>query len=108
MHALAMTAAIILTAVAQVLLKTGAARGRSFTTSFLNGYTLTGYAVFGVVTVFGVFALQGIRLSTFTAWASLAYPLVMLLSYFILREYLAKDRLLGTGLIVLGILVFSL
>lgn len=103
----AMALAILLSAFAQVLLKRGAAPGASRRQNFLNRRTLAGYALFGVVTILNMYALQAVDLKTMSAWVSATYVLVMVLSWKVLKEKIDGLTVLGCALIVLGIIIFN-
>jgi multidrug transporter EmrE-like cation transporter len=100
---------IVLTGLAQVLLKTGASKKSRDGHIYLNRFTLSGYSILFVVTFLSVYALQGIALKTFYAAAySLAIVIVTILSRFFLRERLSPDKVTGIFLILIGIIVFNL
>ncbi len=106
-HYLAMTAGILLTGFAQVLLKRGAMGNGSWLQNFFNWRTLTGYGIFGFVTVLNLYALQAIDLKTMSAWAASTYVWVIVLSWKFLKEKIDGRAALGCVLIVLGIIVFN-
>jgi len=106
-HAIALGAGIGLTATAHLLLKSGAS-GRAYRAALIHWRTLAGLMVFGLVTVLNVYALQQIPMNVFVAWSAAAYVLVVIGSAAILREGLGPAKLAASGLIVAGILLFSL
>lgn len=108
LHATALALGVGLTAVSQVLLRSGARGKDRFYASFLNWHTVIGYGLFVLVTMLNVFAMQTIPLKTVTAWVSLTYVVTMLLSRWLLGEELNRYMLAGAGLIVAGIVLFSL
>ena len=108
LHEIAMALAIMITAFSQLLLKSGASGQKTWLASFLNWKTMTGYVMFGMVTVLNVFAMQKIQLKIMAAWIALTYILVVVLSRYILKEYLCQTQIIGCLLIGIGILVFSL
>ncbi|OPX65134.1 MULTISPECIES: hypothetical protein [unclassified Methanoregula] len=100
---------ILLTGLAQVLLKTGATQKSSDENIYLNRFTLSGYSILLLVTILTVYSLQGIELKTFYAAAySLAIVIVTVLSGIFLREHLSRNKLTGILLILIGIIVFNL
>ncbi len=107
-HVAALGVGIVLTAVSQVLLRSGARNKSSLIGSFLNPHTLLGYGLFLAVTVLNVYAMQTILLKTVTAWVSMTYVATMILSRWLLKEELNRFMLMGAALIVAGIVVFSL
>ncbi|RJO68578.1 MAG: hypothetical protein C4523_07480 [Myxococcales bacterium] len=103
----ALTMLIVLNAFGQLLLRSGSARGETFWRSLLHPRSVAGYLIFLVVTVLSVYVMQAMPLRAFTAWTSLVFPAVVLLSALLLKEKLTRDHLFGTTLIVAGIVVFS-
>lgn len=107
-HGIALALAIVLTAISQLLLRQGAVRGARWMAGFVNPRSVAGYSLFVLVAALNVFALQAIPLRTLTAWTSLTYVLTIGLSHWILKEKLNAGMLAGCGLIMAGIVVFSL
>jgi len=99
---------ILLTGVSQVLLKIGVRNDSTSLGVYLNPFTVAAYFIFLIVTVCGVFALQGLELKLFYALTSLNYVVVMVLSGVVLKEEVGVDKLLAVGLIVVGVVVFNL
>lgn len=106
-HVAALALGIVLTAVSQVLLRSGARNKATLVGSFLNLHTIVGYGLFLMVTMLNVYAMQVIPLKTVTAWISMTYVVTMVLSRWLLKEELNGRMLGGAGLIVAGIIVFS-
>lgn len=104
---LALAAGILLTSVSQVLLKVGATSRSRLVDAFINRLTLSGYALFVVVTAFNVFAMKAIPLRTVTAATSLTYVLTLALGKWILGETVGRRTMCGLSLIVAGIVVYS-
>ena len=100
--------AIVLTGVSQTLLKLGARNAKTALGVYLNPATLTGYFVLLIVTICGVFALQGLDLKLFYALASLNYVIVVILSGIVLKEGLSRNKVVAVCLIVVGVVVFNL
>ena len=108
LHAAALGLGIMLTAVSQLLLRRGATRGNHWLAGYINPSSAAGYASFVLVALLNVYALQTIHLKTLTAWTSLNYVLTLVLAHWLLGEPLNAKMLAGCGLIVGGIVVFSL
>jgi drug/metabolite transporter (DMT)-like permease len=106
-HSGMLVACILLTAVAQLLLKAGAAR-KHVMTSFLNLQTLAGYALLASVALMSVYVMQRIELKVVTAFQSLTFLLVIAGATIFLREQVTRIRFLGSALILAGMVVFSL
>jgi len=107
-HALALAAGIVLTATAQLLLKSGAAKRAHWLASFTHGRTLAALLLLAVVTVLNVYALQEITLRSFVAWSAVTCVLVLAGSSLALREKMDAARIFGVCLIAGGIILFSL
>jgi len=106
-HPAALACAILLTAFSQVLLRSGAARGGRWWHGFLNLATAAGYALFVVDTLLMVLALQGLPLKTVVAWNALTFLLTPAAGAVLLREKLNARVLTAGGMIMVGILIFS-
>lgn len=100
--------AILLTGISQVLLKIGARNDNTRMGVYLNPFTAAAYFIFLIVTICGVFALQGLELKLFYALTSLNYVVVMVLSGVVLNEEMNVDKLRAVGLIVIGVVVFNI
>ena len=107
-HGVALASAIVITAISQVFLKSGAINKTSFIKSFLNWKTIIGYGFFGIVTILSVYAMQRIELKTMTAWIGTTYILVVLFSRLFLKEKIDLFKIAGCVLIVFGVLIFTL
>lgn len=102
---------VFLTGVGQTLLKYGARRGNGknqFMGTYLNPYVIFAYGLFVVVTLFSVYALREISLKVFYSLTSLNFFIVMIFSYFVLKEQINKKQIIGVGFIVFGVLVFNM
>ena len=98
-----------LTAVSQLLLKASANKAhRSRLGEYLNLRVLAAYAIFGVVLLLNVCIYTRLDMRYGVVIHALGSLLVMLLSVVILREKLTPRRMLGNGLILLGLIVFLL
>jgi multidrug transporter EmrE-like cation transporter len=99
---------ILLTGVGQLFLKLGSRNGQGLLGMYINPYTLSGYAIFFLVTIASVLALRGIELKAFYAFMALNYVAIALLSTAFLKETLSKNRAIAIALIVFGVAVFNL
>lgn len=108
LHALALGLAIGTSGFLQVLMRKGALRGHGLLGAMLHPWTLLAGVLYVSVSLLNVFALQVIPLKTATAWSAVVYVQVLLLSWWLLGERAALRTWLGCGLIVAGIVVFSL
>ena len=106
-HYVALALSILLVPVAQILLKLGVRSDKGKPAKRLTSQTLIGLSVLLVVTVLSAHAFRTLEVKTVTAWSSLIYLLVALLSRFFLQENLTRRRLAGCALIAAGILLFQ-
>ena len=105
---LCLFAGIVITGVAQVLMRVGSKKLVGRTSSRIPGWELfAGYALFFGVTVLNVYAFQAIPLKTMTAWSALTYVWVMFLAWAWLKEPVGLRMVGGCVLIVAGIGVFT-
>lgn len=100
--------AVLLTGVAQVLLKLGARNNQTSLSIYLNLATLTGYALFLITTVFAIYSLQALDLKLLYALMSLSHGVVVMLSSAVLKERISHNKAIAVGLIVVGIIIFNL
>jgi multidrug transporter EmrE-like cation transporter len=106
-HYLAMAIAILLTSFAQVLLKSGVTGKESWHRGLLSWRTVIANSMFVIVTILNVYAMQAIDLKIVSAWVSVTYVLVILLSWKVLKEKLDHIIAIGCVLIVSGIIIFN-
>ena len=99
--------AVLLTGIAQILLKIGARKSGTMQ-MYINPATFTGYGLFLIVTICTIYALQVMELKTLYALMSLNPLVVMVLSFFVLKETITRNKVIAVGLIFCGLLVFNL
>jgi len=107
-HEVALALSIFLTGFAQVILKIGSVRYKGVIKSAINQFSILGYLIFFIVTLLNAFALQEIEFKTMAIWVTTTYVLVSCLSRFFFKEAFDSNKIIGTILIVLGIIVFNL
>ena len=109
-HYIAAFLSLLLSVVAQILLKIGANRsvGKSAMSLFLNFYTFSGVMLFLAATVFSLFALRGIDLKEMVFITPMAFILIPVFSRIILKEEISKRRMFSGLIVVVGVLVFNL
>ncbi len=105
---LALFGGILLTAISQTLLRIGARNKVKSTHIIFNPATLGGYFLFFVIIILVIFAMQKIELKTVMAWNATTYVLTPIVSYLLIREPLDLRIMAGSGIIVIGLLVFIL
>lgn len=102
-------ACTLLTAVAQILIKTGAGTlTRSNPWSMLTNVPLVaGYSLYGLMTVMFIYALRDEELSFVYPIISLSYVWVAVLSVWLLHEVLNPWKMAGVATIVAGVAVLG-
>ena len=108
LNELALAFSIVLASVSQLLLRLGARNKTKATASICNAKTFLGYALFLLVVLLMIYAMQQITLKMAIAWSSICYILIPLAAHWFLKEPLTNRMLAGTGLIMFGIIIFSL
>ena len=101
---------ILLTSVAQVLLKIGSTQEKnsSYIKLFSNPASLLGYLTFAIVAFLSIYAIKELELKVFFAITSLTYVVVLLFSYFFLNEKLTSNKIIGVVLVTFGVILFNL
>jgi drug/metabolite transporter (DMT)-like permease len=103
--------AVFMTAFCQLLLKLGARHGKERNSSlrlYLNYYTLPAYFFLFVATLFSTYAYKYIPMKAAVILLPVGFILVALLSYWVLREKFSKNQVIGSVIILAGIVVFNL
>ena len=99
--------AVLVSSISQIILKKSASKSyNSVLKEYLNVYVITGYILMVISTVPVVFGLKGVPYKNEPIIESLGYLFVMILSNRILGEKITKKKILGNGLILLGILIY--
>ena len=73
--------------------------------SFMNKWLLGAFAIYGVATFIWVTLLRTMPLSTAYPFIALGFILVPLAGVFLFGEHLSATQWVGTGMIVLGIIL---
>ena len=108
-YVLAMLGAVSLSAASQMLLKKAARiEWPSALREYLNVWVIGGYGLLVGAMLCVIFACRGLEVKNIPVLESLGFPLVMLLGRVFFGEKLTRGKLIGMGLILLGILVFYL
>ena len=99
--------AVLVSSISQIILKKSASKSyNSVLKEYLNVYVITGYILMIISTVLVVLGLKGVPYKNEPIIESLGYLFVMILSNRILGEKITKKKILGNGLILLGILIY--
>ena len=107
-HDAALLGSVVLTAVSQGMMRLGARGRRRALHSFLNPWTLTGNACFGIVMLMMIYAMQTIPFRTVMAISSLVYIATPLAARMIAKDPLTLRMMLGSLIITAGMVVFFL
>lgn len=100
---------VIISALAQILLKKSAdVKRESKLKEYLNSKTIFAYGIFFGATLCTVFAYKYVPLSMGPILGTTEYVFVAILSYYLLKEKVSKEKLIGLITIILGVLIFSL
>ena len=73
-----------------------------------NWHIMLGIALFVFSTVFFIFLLRTERLSLLYPMTSLGYIFIVFLSVFILKEKMNAYKIIGIGMIILGVVLVTL
>ena len=99
--------AVLVSSISQIILKKSASKTYdSVLKEYLNVYVITGYVLMVISTVLVVLGLKGVPYKNEPIIESLGYLFVMILSNRLLGEKITKKKILGNGLILLGILIY--
>ena len=106
-HWLALFAAVALSSVSQMLLKKAAGiKYENVIREYLNPWVISGYFLLALSTICVIFAFKGVDFKNGPVIESLGFPLVMLLGRIFYGEKLTKNKLIGMGLIMLGVVIY--
>jgi drug/metabolite transporter (DMT)-like permease len=104
-----MILAALLSAVSQVLLKISARKKHSSSiTEYLNIYVILGYGILALTMLMTTLAYGYLEYKYGPVLLSSAYAFVLLSGWLFLKEKLTVNKVVGTLLIVAGIIVYGL
>ena len=103
-------ASVVVSTFSQVILKKSAKKQYgSVLKEYLNPYVIVGYGMMVLATIFTILAYKfGLEYKSGPVIESLGYVLIMLLSLWFFGERITKRKLIGNGLVILGIVIFYL
>lgn len=108
-YMLIMLGGTVLTAISQVLLKQSAnVPHKSFIYEYLNWRVILSYTIFVLVLLLNTYAFTHVPLKYGAVIDTLSYVFVLLFSYFLLREKITKQKLIGNLIIITGVFIYSL
>ncbi len=100
--------AVLLTGFAQVLLKKGSRSQHGLLSMYLNFYTLTGYVVMFCVTLLNLYIYRYLDVKYGVIFLPFTFVTVSVLSYLLLKERLGAMQVVGSAIVILGVIVFNL
>lgn len=100
---------VLISSISQIMLKKAANKTYKNTIAeYVNPMVIGAYGIFFLSTLLTMLALKYVPLSMSPILESTSYLYITVLGYFFLGEKLSRRKLAGLGLILAGILVFSL
>lgn len=106
---IALFGAVILSSVSQMLLKKAAkTEYKNAIREYLNLWVISGYSLLLASTFCIIFSFKGLDFKNVPVIESLGFPLVMILGRIFYGEKLSRNKIIGMGLIMLGVLVYYL
>ena len=107
---LAFSVGVICTSIAQIFLKIGANKNKDkgIIKLYINPWTIVGYILFFSVVFFNTYAFTKLPLITGIMFNPFIYIFVGILSSTILKEKITKKQIIGSVVIIIGIIIFSL
>lgn len=99
---------VLISSISQVLLKSSANKKYDNTLrEYLNPKVIIAYGMFFLATLITILAYKYVPLSMGGILEASGYIFVAILSFFFLHEKISKKKILGLGVILIGILVFN-
>lgn len=99
---------VLIAGISQIILKKAAQKTYAkWYLFYLNFPVVFAYFLFFVSTICSVAALRHLPLSLSPMWQSIGQIFVAVLSYFCLKEKITRRKAAGVGVIILGIILFS-
>lgn len=100
---------VMISSVSQVILKKKAnVKCESWIKEYLNVPVILAYSMFFGASLLTVLAYRKVPLTLGPVLESTGYVWVAFWGYFFLKERISKRKLVGIGLIIIGILVFNI
>jgi len=104
-------AAVILTAIAQILLKMGALKTPKQTLwvkQYLNQYVFIGYSLFLIVTVMNLYAYKFLPLKYAIVLLPFTFIFITMFSLLFFKEPISKRQFISYLIIIIGVAVYNL
>lgn len=108
LYSIVYLAGVFISAAAQIILKKSAGKEYENTLrEYLNIRVISAYAIFFLATLCTLVAYKGIPLKFGPILGATEYIFVTVMSKMILHEEVSRQKLIGLGLIMTGVIVFS-
>jgi multidrug transporter EmrE-like cation transporter len=108
-YACLMLLGVFISSIAQVLLKKAAQRQYdSVIKEYLNARVISAYVIFFAATFLSIFAYRVVPLSMGAILEATGYIYITVFSVCIFHEKINKEKLIALGLIIAGIVIYSL
>ncbi len=109
LYSLLMLGGILISAVAQILLKKSSGREyESKIKEYLNPFVIISYSIFFIATFCSIFAYKEVPLSLGPILGAMEYIFVAVLSRVILKEKVSVKKAIGLAIIVAGVIISAL
>ncbi len=106
LHVFIYVFSVFISSVSQIILKSSANKKyESRIREYLNPRVIIAYGIFFLATLVTIYAYKGIPLSLGPILETTGYLWISLLGYFILKEKISRKKMLGLGIVIVGILV---
>ena len=100
---------VIFSSLAQVLLKKSSAeKKKHWVFDYLNLKVCGAYAIMFVCILLMIYSFTGMYYRYGAVIESFSYLLIMVFSWLFLKEKVTRRRVIGNGLIIMGVLIFSI
>ena len=108
MYYILVISSVFLAACAQMLLKQGARQQYdTWWRQYINGWVFGGYAIMFATMMMNIFAMsRGVEVKEVSIIESMSYIFVPVLSFIFFNERLTWRKVISTGVIIIGIIVF--
>ncbi|MGI6152731.1 MAG: EamA family transporter [Christensenellaceae bacterium] len=105
-----MIVSVLIASFSQILLKKSAQQehGPGFLKQYLNKFVILGYVLLFVSMILTMLAYATMEMKLGPVLESLGYAFVMVLSALFFKERITKKKLIGTALIIFGVIFFNL
>lgn len=100
---------VLIASISQVLLKKSADKGHeSVIKEYLNIHVIIGYGLFFISTILAILGYRTLPLKAGPILEALGYIFIIIFSIFIFKERISRNKIVGTALIITGIIIFSI